>query len=68
MKLKRLYKVGTNVRFKWYENPNDDILKPYDYRLLSGRILQTNDIIDSVIIADKNNTFYCVSTRFVLNE
>lgn len=67
MKIKRKYKIGTEVNFKWYENWRDEALCPNKYRVISG-IIEENTFLDEAIIYSKEtDCTYAVSYHNIIN-
>ena len=53
MRLKREYKIGTPIYFKWYDNWRDEYIEPSNFRIISGIVDDDNDmdnIFSSIII------------------
>ena len=49
MRLKRDYKIGTLLRFKWYDNWRDEFERPDNFRVIEGTV-DSNTFMDEVIV------------------
>lgn len=60
MKLKREYKVGTPIRFKWYYN-GDQFTNPNPSYVIKDGCVDSNTCLDDVIIYNQEeDMYYCV--------
>ena len=68
MKLKREYKEGTLISFKWYDNWRDEMVNPNNFRVLEG-IIETNTVLDEVIVFNGHeNKYYAVPTACIIKS
>ena len=68
MKLKRDYKSGTLLQFKWYDNWKDEFENPDNFRVLEGTV-ESNTVMDEVIVFNKHDKmFYGVRNEYILKE
>ena len=66
MKLKREPKVGTQVRFKWFNE--DRFTNPNAQFVIKEGIVYSNTCLNDVIIhAQQENAYYCVLIDDVVN-
>lgn len=66
MRLKREYKVGTPIRFKWYYN-GDRFTSPNPQYTIKNGYVDSNTCLDDVIIHDpKEDVYYCVLTSDIV--
>ena len=66
MRLKRDYKIGTLIKFKWYDNWRDEYENPDNFRVEEG-IVQDNTYLDDVIVYNGHNeTTYAVPNHNIL--
>ena len=68
MKLKRDYKIGTVLQFKWYDNWRDEYEKPNNFRIVEG-VVDTNEFFNEVIVYNRHEQkFYAVRNEDILKE
>lgn len=68
MKLKREYKEGTSISFKWYDNWRDEMVNPNNFKVLDG-IIETNTALDEVIVFNRHeNNYYAVPTAYIIKS
>ena len=68
MRLKREYKKGTFVKFKWYDNWRDEFDRQDNFKIGEGRI-ECNTCMDEVIVFNGHeNKWYAVSTEDIIKE
>ena len=66
MRLKREYKVGTPIQFKWYSN-EDRYTNPNAQFVIKEGIVDSNTFMNEVIIhAPQEDAYYCVLTSDVV--
>ena len=66
MKLKREYKVGTPIRFKWYYN-NDQYISPNSQFIVKEGIVDSNTFLNDVIIyCEKDNAWYSIPAENIV--
>lgn len=66
MRLKRVYKVGTPIRFKWYYNEDRYTNQNAQFVIKEG-IVDSNTLMDEVIIhVPQEDAYYCVLTSDVV--
>ena len=62
MRLKREYKVGIPIRFKWYYN-EDRYTNPNPQFVIKEGIVESNTCLNDVIIhVPQEDAYYCVLT------
>ena len=68
MKLKRDFKVGTSIQFKWYDNWKDELENPTNFKVLKGTV-DSNTAMDEVIVYNEHDRmFYAVRNEYILKE
>ena len=68
MKLKREYKKGILITFKWYDNWRDMIVTPDNFTVLEG-IIESNTALDEVIVFNGHeNKYYAVPTANIIKS
>ena len=68
MKLKREYKEGTFVKFKWYDRWQDEYERLDNFRITEGRV-QSNTYLNEVIVYNGHeNNWYAVPTENIIEE
>ena len=68
MKLKRDFKVGTPIQFKWYDSWMDEVENPDNFKVLEGTI-DSNTALDEVIVYNEyEKMFYAVRNEYILKE
>ena len=68
MRLKREYKEGTFVKFKWYDNWRDEFTNSDNFRFVEGRV-QENTFLNEVIVYNGHeNKFYAVPCENIVKE
>jgi hypothetical protein len=68
MRLKREYKIGTPIQFKWYDTWKDEVENPDNFKVLEGTI-DSNTIFDVVIVYSKHERmFFIVKNEYILKE
>ena len=67
MRLKREYKEGTSIRFKWYYNTEDRYTNPNAQFVIKEGIVDSNTFMNEVIIhVPQEDAYYCVLTSDVV--
>lgn len=68
MKLKRDFKVGTHIQFKWYDSWMDEVENLDNFKVLEGTI-DSNTALDEVIVYNEyEKMFYAVRNEYILKE
>lgn len=68
MKLKRDYKIGTVLQFKWYDNWRDQFERPENFRIVEG-VVDINEFFNGVIVYNRHEQkFYAVRNEHILKE
>lgn len=68
MRLKREYKIGTPIQFKWYDSWNDKVENPDNFKVLEGTI-DSNTALDEVIVySEHEKMFFIVKNEYILKE
>ena len=68
MKLKRDYKIGTLLQFKWYDKWRDEYENPDNFRVIEGTV-DSNTTMDEVIVYNAyERKFYAVRNEYILKE
>jgi hypothetical protein len=68
MRLKRDYKIGTLLRFKWYDNWRDEFERPDKFRIIEGMV-DSNTFMDEVIVYNGHEEkYYAVRNEYILKE
>ncbi len=68
MKLKRDFKVGTSIQFKWYDNWMDEVENLDKFKVLEGTV-DSNTAMDEVIVYNEHDRmFYAVRNEYILKE
>lgn len=68
MRLKRDYKIGELLRFKWYDNWRDEFERPENFRIIEGMV-DSNTFMDEVIVYNGHEQkFYAVRNEHILKE
>ena len=68
MRLKRDYKIGTLLKFKWYDRWQDEYEKPNNFRIAEGRV-ESNTLMNEVIVYNGHEQkFYAVRNEHILKE
>lgn len=68
MKLKRDYKIGTLLKFKWYDNWRDEFVRPENFRIIEG-VVDSNTFMNEVIVYNGHeNKLYAVRNERILKE
>lgn len=66
MRLKREYKVGTPIWFKWYYN-EDRYTNPNAQFVIKEGVVDSNTFMNEVIIhTPQEDAYYCVSTSDIV--
>lgn len=66
MTLRRNYKIGSKIRFKWYDHWRDEIENPNNFRVIEGYV-QENTALNSVIVYDdKENNVYAIPCENII--
>ena len=72
MKIKRCYKQGEKIKFKWYENINDEFINPTNFEIIDGIVNcddTESDIFSSIIVRTENGSkFYLVHRDNILKS
>ena len=69
MRLKRDYKEGTFVKFKWYDNWRDEFENPNNFKVIEGHIEVNEYAFNEVIVHDGHeNKFYAVPCENIVKE
>ena len=66
MKLRRDYKEGTKVLFKWYDNWRDEIENPNNFRVIEGYVQENTALNEVIIYDDKENNVYAVPCEHII--
>ncbi len=68
MRLKRDYKIGALLRFKWYDNWRDEFERPENFRIVEG-VVDSNTFMNEVIVYNGHEQkFYAVRNEHILKE
>ena len=68
MRLKREYKAGTLVKFKWYDRWQDEFERPDNFRITEGCV-KSNTFMDEIIVYNGHeNNWYAVPTENIIKE
>lgn len=68
MRLKRDYKIGALLRFKWYDNWRDEFERPENFRIIEG-VVDSNTFMNEVIVYNGDEKkFYAVRNEHILKE
>ena len=68
MRLKRDYKIGALLRFKWYDNWRDEFERPENFRIIEG-VVDSNTYMNEVIVYNGHEQkFYAVRNKHILKE
>ena len=68
MRLKRDYKIGTLISFKWYDNREDEYNNPNNFRTVEG-FVEENLFLNAVIVYNGHeNKWYGVPTENIIKE
>lgn len=68
MRLKRDYKIGTVLQFKWYDNWRDEYENPNNFRIVEG-VVDANEFFNEVIVYNRHEQkFYAVRNEDILKE
>ena len=63
MKLRRFFKKGTKVRFKWYPN-YDQYTSINPLVVINEGYIESDTVLnDAIIYSPKEETYYCVPIR-----
>lgn len=66
MRLKRDYRKGTLLQFKWYERWQDTFESPNNFRVIEG-IVDSNTFMDEVIVYNGHeNKYYAVRSEDII--
>lgn len=72
MRIKRCYKKGEKIRFKWYETPSDEFMNPTNFEIIDGLVNYDDtdsDIFDSIIVNNEDwSKFYLVHRDNILKN
>ena len=69
MTLKRDYKIGTLISFKWYDNWRDQFNNPNNFRIIDGIIDGNYSILNQLIVFNGHeNNWYSVPTENIIKE
>ncbi len=68
MRLKREYKIGTPIQFKWYYVWKDKYENPNRFEIIEG-VVDSNTFLNDVIVFNRNeNKYYSVPTENIVKE
>lgn len=68
MRLKREYKIGTPIYFKWYYDWKDEYENPNNFEIKEG-VVDSNTFLNDVIVFNrKENNYYSVPTENIVKE
>jgi hypothetical protein len=70
MRLKRDYKIGALLRFKWYDNWRDEFVRPDNFRVIEGTV-DSNAFMDRdevIVYNEHEQKFYAVRNEYILKE
>lgn len=66
MRLKREYKVGTPIRFKWYHNEDRYTNQNAQFVIKEGVVDSNTCLNDIITHAPQEDAYYCVSTSDIV--
>ena len=68
MRLKREYKIGISIQFKWYNRWQDEYENPNNFEIKEG-VVDSNTFLNDVIVFNrKENKYYSVQTENIVKE
>ena len=68
MRLKREYKIGISIQFKWYNRWQDEYENPNNFEIKEG-VVDSNTFLNDVIVFNrKENNYYSVPTENIVKE
>ena len=68
MRLKREYKIGISIQFKWYYDWKDEYENPNRFEVIEG-VVDSNTFLNDVIVFNrKENKYYSVQTENIVKE
>jgi hypothetical protein len=68
MRLKREYKIGISIQFKWYNRWQDEYENPNNFEIKEG-VVDSNTFFNNVIVFNrKENKYYSVQTENIVKE
>lgn len=66
MRLRRNYKLGTLVTFKWYDDWRDEWQHPDNFRIVEG-VVESNDFLESTCVYNGHeNKYYSVPNSNII--
>lgn len=69
MRLRRDYKKGAKVLFKWYDNWRDEFENPNNFKVIEGHVESYECTFNDVIVHDGHeNKFYAVHCENIIKE
>ena len=68
MRLKREYKIGISIQFKWYNRWQDEYENPNRFEVIEC-VVDSNTFLNDVIVFNrKENKYYSVPTENIVKE